>query len=91
MNIKRILCPIDFSKFNLGANEYASMLARSAGARIIYLHAFLPNPYRTPPAQFDALVKEKELVREMETLSSRSETTLNVPMSLSSVWSQIES
>lgn len=43
MNIKRILCPIDFSEFGKAANEYASVLAKSAGATIHYLHSSLPE------------------------------------------------
>ena len=42
MNIKQILCPIDFSDFNQSANEYASLLAQSTGAKIIYFHTSLP-------------------------------------------------
>ena len=42
MNIKQILCPIDFSDFNQSANEYASLLAKSTGAKIIYFHTSLP-------------------------------------------------
>jgi universal stress protein A len=38
MQIKRILCPIDFSVFNQDANSYASLLANATGAKIIYLH-----------------------------------------------------
>ena len=50
MNIKRILCPIDFSDFNQAANEYASLLAQSSGAKIIYLHCSLPEvPYASHP------------------------------------------
>lgn len=46
MNIKRILCPIDFSNFNEAANTYASLLAQSSGAEIIYLHVSVPEvPY----------------------------------------------
>lgn len=37
MNVNTILCPIDFSEFNEVANEYASTLARTWGASIIYL------------------------------------------------------
>lgn len=37
MNIKRILCPIDFSEFNRDANEFASALADSWQASIVYL------------------------------------------------------
>ncbi len=43
MDIKRILCPIDFSDFNQAANEYASVLAKSTGASIVYLHVSLPD------------------------------------------------
>jgi universal stress protein A len=39
MEIKRILCPIDFSVFNEDANSYASLFAKATGAEIIYLHA----------------------------------------------------
>lgn len=38
MHIDTILCPIDFSQSNQSANEYASILAKSTGARIVYLH-----------------------------------------------------
>lgn len=37
MNIKRILCPIDFSEHNQFANELASELAASSNASIVYL------------------------------------------------------
>jgi universal stress protein A len=43
MNIKKILCPIDFSDFNKAANAYASLLAKSMGAEIVYLHVYLPD------------------------------------------------
>lgn len=43
MNINQILCPVDFSDFNQAANEYASVLAKSSGARITYLHIALPD------------------------------------------------
>lgn len=46
MDINRILCPIDFSDFNQAANEYASMLAKSCGASIVYLYVSQPQiPY----------------------------------------------
>ena len=48
MNVKRILCPVDFSDFSNAANQYASMLAASNGATIVYLHVALPEvPYGT--------------------------------------------
>jgi universal stress protein A len=39
MEIKRILCPIDYSVFSEAANSYASLLAKATGAEIIYLHS----------------------------------------------------
>ena len=48
MNIKRILCPIDFSEFNEVTNKYASVLASASGAEIVYLHVSIPDiPYGT--------------------------------------------
>jgi universal stress protein A len=48
MNIKRILCPIDFSEFNEVTNQYASVLASASGAEIVYLHVSIPDiPYGT--------------------------------------------
>ncbi len=66
MKIKRILCPVDFSEFNESANEYATMLARSAGARIIYFHACLPDVLSGNPELVDAKQKEKQQLEEME-------------------------
>lgn len=43
MNIKRILCPVDFSVYGQAANEYASVLAKSTGAEIHYIHSLLPE------------------------------------------------
>lgn len=46
MDIKKILCPIDFSDFSQAANEYASTLAESCGASIVYLYVSQPQiPY----------------------------------------------
>lgn len=66
MNLNRILCPIDFSEYNHSANAYASTLASTTGARIIYLHAFLPDHFENPPAHFDAEKTEKQLTQKME-------------------------
>jgi universal stress protein A len=66
MNIKRILCPVDFSEFNHAANEYASMLASSTGARIIYLHTYLPDVLYGNPELFDSKQKERHLLQKME-------------------------
>ena len=46
MEIKRILCPIDFSVFNEDANSYAILLAGATGAEIVYLHCVATSmPY----------------------------------------------
>ena len=66
MNIKRLLCPIDFSEFNRSANEYASMLAKSTGAKIVYFHAYLPDVYETPPAYFDAEKETSRLLKKLK-------------------------
>ena len=66
MKIKNILCPIDFSKFNIAANKYASMLAKSSGARIIYLHAYVPEIYAKPPEYFDSDKETRRLARKLE-------------------------
>lgn len=59
MHLKRILCPIDFSRFSDGANEYASLLAQSTGAEIVYLHVALPDVTFSSYAYID-LQKEAE-------------------------------
>lgn len=48
MNLKRILCPIDFSVFNKTANAFACELAASSGAEIIYLHSWVPVVVNQP-------------------------------------------
>ncbi len=60
MKLKKILCPIDFSDFSHAANEYASLLAESSGAEIIYLHVALPDVTFSSYAYVD-LQKEAEL------------------------------
>ena len=48
MNIKRILCPVDFSEFNDVTNQYASVLASASDAEIVYFHVSIPDiPYGT--------------------------------------------
>jgi nucleotide-binding universal stress UspA family protein len=66
MIIKRILCPVDFSEFSHAANEYTSMLAKSTGARIIFLHTYLPEPLYGSPSLFDASQKERQILKKME-------------------------
>ncbi len=43
MNIKKILCPIDFSEPNQTANDYACLLASATKAEIVYLNVALGN------------------------------------------------
>ncbi|MEL7499487.1 MAG: universal stress protein [Planctomycetota bacterium] len=71
MNIKRILCPVDFSEFNQAANEYASMLAKSTGARLIYFHCALPDAagYGSPYVHEDPDDVVREAQREIEEIS----------------------
>jgi nucleotide-binding universal stress UspA family protein len=59
MHLKKILCPFDFSSFSEAANEYASILAQSTGAEIIYLHVALPDVTFSSYAYVD-LQKEAE-------------------------------
>lgn len=66
MDIKRILCPIDFSDFNHAANEYASILAKSTGARLIYLHAVLPEVPYGSYAYIDMEVEEKKALMRLQ-------------------------
>lgn len=68
MNIKRILCPIDFSDFNEVTNQYASVLASASAAEIIYLHVAIPEiPYGT--TVYVDLEQDEERCRErLETI-----------------------
>ena len=68
MNIKKILCPIDFSDFNKPANEYASMLAKSTGASIVYLHVSLPDVPYGSYAYIDPVQEEKRDRKQLETI-----------------------
>ncbi len=46
MNLRKILCPVDLSGASQAANEFASVLAKSTGAEIVYFHVTLPEaPY----------------------------------------------
>lgn len=66
MKIHRILCPVDFSEFNEAANQYASMLAKSTGAKITYLHSYLPDATYGAPELFDSKQQERRLLKDME-------------------------
>ena len=68
MNIKRILCPIDFSEFNEAANDHASILAKATDARIVFLHVCLPDAYRTPAELVDHAEEDKLLQKDLEAI-----------------------
>jgi len=76
--IKRILCPIDFSEHNEPANEYASVLAKATGARIIYFHTLVPSlPYGTEPDNNEQTNED----RDRELLEKYKPTIEGVPAS----------
>lgn len=52
INIERILCPVDFSEFSIGAYRYASSLAQQYGARLFVQHVV--ELWRYPYASFVA-------------------------------------
>jgi len=66
MNLNQILCPIDFSDFNQAANNYASVLAESTGAKLVYLHASLPEVPYGPYAPVDMQVDLKEDLERLQ-------------------------
>ena len=66
MNIQRILCPIDFSDFNQSANEYASMLAQSTGAKVVYLHVSLPEVLYGTNVHTDLEKEEQHELRRLQ-------------------------
>ena len=43
MTFERILCPTDFSEFSDAANWYATVLAATTGAEIVYVHVVYPE------------------------------------------------
>lgn len=65
MEIKRILCPVDFSEYSKEANEYSTLFAKSTGARIVYLHVWIPD---TPYGSYVHLDVDKEQLADKERL-----------------------
>lgn len=76
MNIKRLLCPIDFSVYGQAANEYASVLAKSTGATIHYLHSSLPEVSYGSYAYVDV---EQEAAQNLKRLKEVKPTADGVP------------
>lgn len=65
MNMKLILCPIDFSEFNSAANEYASVLANSTDAKLVYLYSEMPD---VPFGSYAHLDMEQEEAKNLKRL-----------------------
>ena len=66
MNLKRILCPVDFSGFSDAANSYASALAASTGAQVIYFHVAQADAAWGTTAGFDIERETRRLHRELQ-------------------------
>ena len=73
MNFKRILCPVDYSEFSAAANEYASVLAQSTGAEIVYLNAVFPE---APFGSYEYFRPESEKKRDCENLKDQFQPTV---------------
>lgn len=59
MKVNKILCPIDFSPYSKAANFYASLLAKSTGARVLFLSVQYPPRNDTPiESQLDDLFQK---------------------------------
>ncbi len=65
MKLKNILCPIDFSEFNYAANEYASVLAKSTGAKITYLFSDMPDVPFATYAHLDLEQEESKILKRL--------------------------
>jgi nucleotide-binding universal stress UspA family protein len=63
VQIRRILCPTDFSKPSLAALQYAADLGRRLGAELVLIHAIPPPAY--PTARFAALSGFPDLLQEI--------------------------
>ncbi len=66
MHIKRILCPIDFSDANRHVNEFASLLAKSNDAEIIYYFAYQPAVPYASHAYMDLEKEARDAKRKLE-------------------------
>jgi nucleotide-binding universal stress UspA family protein len=68
-NIKKILCPTDFSEPSYQAVETASDLAETFSAELILLHVVSPVPVpssTTPPSGFNVALYQEELKKSAE-------------------------
>ena len=68
MNIKRILCPCDFSDFCDATNEYASTMAKANNAKIVYIHVAQPEIPYASYAYVNVEREEKEALEQLHEL-----------------------
>ncbi len=68
LNIRRILCPIDYSALSEAANSYASLLAKTTGAEIIYLHCRSSDMPYVGFCDADAAEEDKPKAEELRSL-----------------------
>ncbi len=63
LQIRRVLCPIDFSETSRRAFDYAVAIARRHGSTVTVLHVFTPTPvamYAPAPAALTATIMTPE-------------------------------
>lgn len=73
MDIKTILCPIDFSEFNQQANEIASVFAQRENAEIVYLTVPEQNSYNGDYEYAMQRTAERELKKLKEFMPTRAD------------------
>jgi nucleotide-binding universal stress UspA family protein len=68
MNLRHILCPVDFSDISALALRYAALIARCGKARltVAYANSFSPPPYFTESRMADLERQFRESMREAE-------------------------
>ncbi len=67
MKLDRILCPIDYSDFSTAANFYATFLAASTQAEIIYLHVVFPEYFAAGvDSESEACLRDLQKIRPFD-------------------------
>lgn len=68
MNLRHILCPVDFSDLSALALRYAALIARCGNARltVAYANSFSPPPYFTESRMAELERQFRESMREAE-------------------------
>lgn len=77
MNIKKILCPYDFSVFSEAANQFASVMAQANDAQIVYLHVAQPE---IPFASYEYVNVERDEKEVLEQLEKIEPTLNGIPV-----------